>query len=175
MAVPTLDSGRLLLREYAPTDLDNFISILSNRHNLRFLPSTEPWPRANIEKWLESSTAHWRSEGFGWWILEHKDDKKAIGWCGLRSLEATNEVEVLYLLDESYWGKGLATEAAIVSVQYGLKSAGLVEIIGLVLEGNIGSIRVLEKCGFIFQETAQYFNIECLKYSINEKRFTEFF
>ena len=169
MAVPTLDSGRLQLREYSPFDLNIFISILSNPNNLRYLPSTEPWPREKIEQWLESSTVHWLSEGYGWWILEHKGEEKAIGWCGLRCLEETNEVEVLYLLDEQYWGQGLATEAAKLSIEYGFKSVGLKEIIGLVVKENIGSIRVLEKCGFIYQETAEYFNIECLKYSIHNK------
>ena len=175
MLVPTLDTGRLLLREYSPLDLDDFISILSDRSNLRYLPSTEPWPRDKIEKWLESSKVHWQNEGIGWWILEHKGSKKAIGWCGLRKLEETNEVEVLYLLDEPYWGQGLATEAAMISIEYGFESVGLKEIIGLVVKENIGSIRVLEKCGLIFQETAEYFDLECLKYSIDEGRFMEFF
>jgi ribosomal-protein-alanine N-acetyltransferase len=96
MAAPILDSGRLLLREYSPSDLDRFTSILGNRNNLRYLPHTEPWPTETIEKWLESSIEHWKSEGYGWWILEHKGTAKAIGWCGLRRLKETNEVEVLY-------------------------------------------------------------------------------
>jgi ribosomal-protein-alanine N-acetyltransferase len=173
MKIPTLDSGRLILREYSSSDLETFITILSNRNNLRYLPSTEPWPIETVEKWLLSSQSHWLDEGFGWWILEHKIDEKPIGWCGLRRLESTGEVEVLYLIEERYWGQGLATEGAKISIEYGFNSVGLEEIIGLVLEGNIASKRVLENSGLCFQERAEYFKIECLKYWIDTTRFDE--
>jgi RimJ/RimL family protein N-acetyltransferase len=78
-------------------------------------------------------------------------------------------------LDEDHWGQGLATEAARTSVEYGFGTAGLREVIGLVVEGNIGSIRVLEKCGFVFQERAEYFNIECLKHKIDRARYADFY
>jgi ribosomal-protein-alanine N-acetyltransferase len=175
MKIPILDSSRLLLREYSSNDLETFISVLSNRNNLRYLPSTEPWPSETVEKWLLSSQSHWLDEGFGWWILEHKIDERAIGWCGLRKLESTGEVEVLYLIAEEYWGQGLATEGAKISIEYGFNSVSLDEIIGLVLEGNIASNRVLEKSGLCFQERAEYFNLECLKYSIDRPRFVEIY
>ena len=175
MKIPLLDSGRLLLREYSSNDLKTFKTILSNQNNLRYLPSAEPWPSEKVETWLLSSQSHWLDEGFGWWILEHKIDERAIGWCGLRRLESTGEVEVLYLIAEEYWGQGLATEAAKISIEYGFNSAGLDEIIGLVLEGNIASNRVLEKSGLCFQERAEYFNLECLKYSIDRTRFVEIY
>lgn len=175
MKIPTLTSDRLHLRKYSPDDLETFISILSNPNTIKYLPSNEPWPRAKVEKWLLGSRAHWVKEGFGWWILEHKIDERAIGWCGLQKLESTGEVEVLYLLAEEYWGQGLATEGAKLSIEYGFNSVGLDEIIGLVLEGNLASIRVLEKAGLSFRERAEYFNLECLKYGIDKYKFNEIY
>lgn len=128
-----------------------------------------------VEKWLLNSRTHWQAEEFGWWILEYKIDKKAIGWCGLRRLENTDQVELLYLLAEKYWSQGLATEAARVSVEYGFHSVGLEEVICLVLDGNISSSRVLEKCGFCFEVRAEYFNLECFKYKIDRSGFVELY
>jgi ribosomal-protein-alanine N-acetyltransferase len=122
-----------------------------------------------IEKWLLSAKDHWIGEGFGWWILEHKLDQVPVGWSGLRRLPNTDEVEILYLLSESYWGNGLATESARLSLKYGFEEAELSEIIGLVIEGNIGSKRVLEKLGFVFQDVARYFDVECLRYKIMKR------
>ena len=173
MKIPELDSSRLIFREYSSHDLESFVSILSNPNILRYLPSTEPWPSETVEKWLLSSQAHWLNEDFGWWVLEHKIDKKAIGWCGLRKLESTGEVEVLYLIAEEYWGQGLATEGARISIEYGFNSVNLDEIIGLVLNGNIASSRVLEKSGLCYQDRTEYFNIECLKYIIDRRMFVE--
>ncbi len=175
MKIPTLDSGRLLFREYLSKDLEAFITILSNRNNLRYLPNKEPWPDEMVEKWLVSSRSLWLDEGFGLWILEHKLDERVIGWCGLQRLECTGEVEVLYLIAEEYWGQGLATDGAKISLEYGFKSAGLDEIIGLVLEGNIASKRVLEKSGLSFQQRAEYFNLDCYKFIIDRTRFDEFY
>ena len=171
MNIPTLESDRLLLRAYAPEDIEAFVTILSNPNAVQYLPMSEPWPREIVEKWLLSSRSHWLQEGFGWWILEHKDAARAIGWCGLRRLENTGEVEVLYLLAEEYWGHGLATEAARHSIEYGFHSVGLDEIIGLVLEENIASSRVLEKSGLRFWQRATYFGFECLKYRIDRSDF----
>lgn len=173
MKIPGLDSSRLILREFSSNDLESFVSILSNRNNLRYLPSTEPWPSETVEKWLRSSQSHWLNEGFGWWILEHKINERAIGYCGLRKLESTGEVEVLYLIAEEYWGQGLATEGARISIEYGFNSSSLDEIIGLVLDGNIASSRVLEKSGLRYQERTEYVNIECLKYIIDRTMFVE--
>jgi ribosomal-protein-alanine N-acetyltransferase len=175
MKIPTIASDRLRLREYSPDDLETFISILSNPNTIEYLPRNEPWPSATVEKWLLSSRTHWFKEGFGWWILEHKIDERAIGWCGLQKLESTSEVEVLYLLAEEYWGQGLATEGAKLSIEYGFNSVGLDEIIGLVVEGNIASIRVLEKAGLCFQKRAEYFNLECLKYWMDRSKFIEIY
>jgi ribosomal-protein-alanine N-acetyltransferase len=166
MEIPTLESDHLILREYSPDDLESFERILRNRNVIKYLPRTDPWSSDVIEKWLLSAKDHWLEEGFGWWILEDKSDQNTIGWCGLRKLKDTGEVEVLYLLSEEYWGRGLATEAAMMSIQFGFQEAGLSEIIGLVIEENIGSKRVLEKSGFVFQDETRYFDIDCLRYKI---------
>jgi RimJ/RimL family protein N-acetyltransferase len=166
MDIPTLASDRLILRAYSSDDLDSFTRILNNRNVTRYLPRTEPWPTEVIEAWLLSSKKHWLKEGFGWWIVEHKMDQVAIGWCGLQRLEETGEIEVLYLLSEEYWGRGFATEAARMSIEYGFNIAGLDEIIGLVMEENIASKRVLEKVGLSFLDRAETFKTQCLRYKI---------
>jgi len=60
------------------------------------------------------------------------------GWFG--------ELEVTYWLDRRYWGRRLATQAlaAFLQVQ---KSRPLV---GRAAKDNVASIRVLQKCGFVW-------------------------
>ena len=96
-----------------------------------------------------------------------------MGWCGLRVLEDTGEVEVLYLFDKPFWGQGFATEAARRCVEDGFRRAGLKLIIGLTLLGNIASQRVLEKAGLVFVEQAQYFGVTCNRFVIDEARYGE--
>jgi RimJ/RimL family protein N-acetyltransferase len=71
------------------------------------------------------------------------------------SFEQECEQEVGYWIGREYWGKGVATEAlsqflAHVEVRRPLHAA--------VAKHNVGSIRVLEKCGFavVGEEEGEY-------------------
>ena len=55
------------------------------------------------------------------------------------------ELEVTYWIDSSYWGRGLATSALQVFLATVQKKR---PIFGRAAKDNLGSIRVLEKCGF---------------------------
>ncbi len=171
MKVPSVQTECMILRGYSPDDLSSFRSMLSNRGVVRYLPRGDPWPIEIVEKWLHSQKAHWAEEGFGWWILEHKIDSSVIGWCGLRRIEQTEEVEILCLIDEPYWGKGLATETTKFSVEFGFNIIGLTEIIGLVHEHNNAARKVLEKSGLGYMGRAHYFGFDCLKYKIRKVGF----
>lgn len=83
-----------------------------------------------------------------------KSDSSFIGWCGLHFLPVTNETEVGYLLGESWWGKGYATETATASLQYAYKQLNMMQIIALVHSDNKASIRVIEKLGMDFINAA---------------------
>lgn len=74
-----------------------------------------------------------------------------------------------YLLSHQVWGRGFATEAARAAVIYGLETAGLRAIIRLVHPGNIGSIRVLEKCGLTFIDRKVYWDLEMCRYRIESR------
>ena len=78
-----------------------------------------------------------------------------------------------YLLGRPYWGRGLATEAARVSVQYGFESLGVETIVAIVHPDNVASQRVIEKLGMSFTEEAHYFGMDCYDYSLNRSRFVE--
>ncbi len=57
-------------------------------------------------------------------------------------------VEIGYWLGEPFWGKGIATEAVKLIVDYGFKNLDINRIWAGVFAYNDGSKRVLEKNGF---------------------------
>lgn len=72
----------------------------------------------------------------------------------LVSFMMEGEREVGYWLGRKFWGKGIATEALS-------QFLGVVEtrpLFGRVAKHNLGSRRVLEKCGFIVVGEDQYKN-----------------
>ena len=175
MEIPTEYTRRLVLRGFVPDDRDFLHTILGTPGVLQYFPSTEPWPLDMVQKWMDSQQEHWDEHGFGWFAVEYRETSHLIGWCGLRVLDETEEIEVLYLLDKAHWGKGLATEAARWCVEDGFRNYDLDFVIGLTHLENIASQKVLEKAGLVFRNQASYFGIECRRYVIDRVRFQEFY
>jgi ribosomal-protein-alanine N-acetyltransferase len=56
--------------------------------------------------------------------------------------------EIGYWIGEPFWNKGIATEAVKSITDYGLNELNYMRIHTGVFEYNIGSMKVLEKCGY---------------------------
>ncbi len=56
--------------------------------------------------------------------------------------------EIGYWLSEDYWGQGVISEVLPVLVQYIFRNTGVNRIYACVLEGNTGSMKVLERAQF---------------------------
>ncbi len=56
--------------------------------------------------------------------------------------------EVGYWIGEDYWGKGYATSAVNLMVEYAFKELGLLRVYACVFSFNTASMRVVEKAGF---------------------------
>jgi RimJ/RimL family protein N-acetyltransferase len=63
----------------------------------------------------------------------------------ISKFEMEGDAEITYWIDRNFWGKGIATAA----LQNLLAIEGARPIFGRVAFDNLGSQRVLEKCGFI--------------------------
>ena len=86
----------------------------------------------------------------GRWAIHTKADNTFIGWCGLKHLAETNEIDLGYRLLPECWGQGFATEAAKHTLDYGLHALNLQIITARAKIENTASIKVLEKTGMQF-------------------------
>lgn len=99
--------------------------------------------------YLQRNLEHWRSRGFGIWMLRTAEGAFA-GRAGLRQVEVEGEpeVELAYALVAELHGRGLATEIARAILEIAFDRLGLEDLIAFTLPTNLGSRRVIEKCGF---------------------------
>jgi RimJ/RimL family protein N-acetyltransferase len=56
--------------------------------------------------------------------------------------------EIGYWLGESYWGKGVTTEALVLVTEYAFTQLNMLRLFALPFADNIPSTRVLEKAGY---------------------------
>lgn len=163
-----LETDRLLLREFVESDAEAFFQLNSDPEVLRFVPDK---PLLSVDQARQILIVHpladYGKYGFGRGACVLKTTGEQIGFAGLKYLEELGEVDVAFRLMRPYWGLGLATEAAQASVRLGFTQLGLERIIGLVMPENLASVRVLEKTGLRYTETAMFWGSEFSKYVID--------
>jgi ribosomal-protein-alanine N-acetyltransferase len=156
-----------ILRPMQVSDLAALATLWADPDVTRFLPSRGvPIPREKVEKAIHAFVAHWQQWGYGTWAIAPTLSSELIGYCGLRYLHELNEVEVLYGLARTYWGRGIATQAAKAAMTYGFNVANLDRVIALTLPENQASRRVIEKAGLRYEKQIHVFNLDALCYSI---------
>lgn len=172
MPTPTIETEHLLMRPFCVEDLDALTRILSKPEVMRYIADGQPRSQEQTRATLQRILQHWERYGFGWWALVYTVDNCLAGWGGLKRLdEELPEVEVLYMLDTPYWGKGLATEAAQASLRYGFETLKLDRIVALAYPENLASQRVMEKIGMHYEKTAGYHGIIAVWYAITSYQF----
>lgn len=164
MSVPTIETKRLRLRPFNLEDSVPLHKMLEVEGVLQYFPSPDPPHLERVEKLVQRQIDHWGQHGYAWWAVESQADNHLIGWSGLQYLPETDEIEIGYLLARPYWGTGLATEGALVGMNFGFEKLEISTIIGIVHPENLASQRVLEKIGLQFQEETEYFGMDCFKY-----------
>jgi len=149
-----LETPRLILRHQVPADLDDLWALYCDPEITKYIPDA-PRTREEAREELEwHMNGHHRNPDLGLWATIRKETDKFIGRCGLLpwTIEDQQEVEVAYTIARSYWGQGLATEAAQAILQYGFEILNLSRLVSLIEPENIASQRVAEKIGMTFEK-----------------------
>jgi ribosomal-protein-alanine N-acetyltransferase len=78
-------------------------------------------------------------------------DGEAVGGIGVHLLDDVRRrsAEIGYWLSESYWGNGIVTDAVSSLIPVAFERFDIVRLQAGIFSNNPGSMRVLEKCGFI--------------------------
>lgn len=91
-----------------------------------------------------------RVQGWSFWYLVLNDTNELIGLCGFKGLPDVNgSVEIGYSVLKQYQNSGLATEAVTRLVSWAFGHPGVTEVSAETLPYLRGSIRVMEKNGFV--------------------------
>jgi ribosomal-protein-alanine N-acetyltransferase len=168
--MPELLTQRLRMRQYTRADADEHLRVISGAEFRRYFPPPPP-TRDTVLVGIGRFIEHWYQFGYGVWALELKSDASFVGYCGLRHLPRTDEVELLYGIDRAHWRTGLTTEAARASLRYGFEHMNFGRIMAVTDPQNAGSRGVMRKCAMRYEKDAVYFDVDCVYYAINRDDF----
>ena len=84
------------------------------------------------------------------WAIILKDKKRHIGNIKLGHINGINGFADIGIIigEKSFWGKGLATEAIKLVVNYAFSQLNLQKLIAGANKNNLGSIKIFRKDGF---------------------------
>ncbi|MBB6048408.1 GNAT family N-acetyltransferase [Armatimonas rosea] len=144
-----LTGDRVCLRGVALTDTDAVFAIWSDPEAMRYWSHPPYTERAQAEAKLTGDLASSAAGSALPWAITLVGDDQLIGMCTLHQIDLSNgRAEVGYLLGRSYWGQGLATEAASLVIDYAFTTLGLRRLEADIDPRNTGSQRLLERLGF---------------------------
>lgn len=171
MIIPTLTDSLLSLRPLQPRDAAQLHSIYQQEGVLKYFPIPAPPPLERLERFILAQQSHWIKYGYGNWGILPDGEQEIIGWAGLQYLPELDETELGFLLARPFWGKGLATEAAMLSVQFGFETCCLDHLVALVHPENHASQTVINKNNFQYIETIPLWGIQLMRYKLERMNY----
>lgn len=158
-----IETKRLAIRQWEPDDWTRFRPLVTDPRVLEYLCS-EPWSDEQTQEFISRQIEFTNSRGWAGWPVIHREDHRLIGFCGFGD-EVPPDVQIGWRFLPEYWGRGLATEAAMAFMQYGFDSFHFARLVAVAQPANRRSIRVMEKLGMTFEKLLTYKGVEVVCYA----------
>ncbi|MBJ9977882.1 GNAT family N-acetyltransferase [Pseudomonas sp. S75] len=147
----TLQSARLILRQWQDDDLPAFAEMCADPQVMRYFPA--PLSRLECAALIGRVRGHFNEYGYGLWALERMDSGAFIGLTGLLNVnfEApfAPAVEVGWRLARRHWGQGFASEAAWTCLRCAFAQLHLDEVVSFASQHNVPSQKVMQAIGMV--------------------------
>lgn len=138
-----LQSQRLLLRRPSEQDADMMFELGSDEETVKDLT----WGPIKEKSEAVKNVREYYMPNPYLFIIQLKENGKAIGVMDVRMKEANQSLTFGYMLNRAYWNQGYMTETLGLIIQLAFCRLGLNRVEGAHYIGNEGSGRVMEKCG----------------------------
>ena len=153
MAMESVETRRLILRQWNEHDLGDFARHYADEEDARFVGGQK-----NLEEaWrhLALQIGHWKLKGFGYWAVEEKDTNAFVGCVGLWQSPGWPELELGYWLLKEHQGKGYAHEACLRCVEYAREVLDAASLVSYIDARNEASIRLAKRLGAVYEGTME--------------------
>ncbi|NJK79487.1 MAG: GNAT family N-acetyltransferase [Chloroflexaceae bacterium] len=152
MHIPVLQTSRLTLRPFVADDAAALFAYASAPEFSQYVEYSSPTTLTETRDFLEHVLLPGNPDVFSWAVCRH-DQSDVIGTVQV-SRDVPDAVTVYYDISHTLYGRGYTTEALQAVLRWCLVCLPEVQhFYGDTVVSNIGSRRVLEKCGFVFYKS----------------------
>ena len=150
-----LETPRLILREYQLSDLPSIHAYASQSLTVRY-ENWGPNSYLDTQQFLQQTQrTREQTPRYAYELsIERKEDGRQMGGCELAISQENDSIAAIgYVINPIFWNQGYATEVTSALVRFGLKHLRLSHIRATCDSRNVASKRVLEKAGFLLEQT----------------------
>ena len=141
------ETRRLIVRRLKISDLDAFHKMQSNPKVMQYVTGKVKSLGAHQKELIRLINFYEKEENDFWiYAVVRKSDNEFLGTVALIKDDEGND-ELGYRFLEKYWRKGYGLEVCQGLIAY-CQSIKIPVLIGYVVDKNIGSSKILEKCNF---------------------------
>jgi ribosomal-protein-alanine N-acetyltransferase len=160
-----LSSERLTTRFITVEDIPVWAEFYHHPEATRFLHVStwfsndlNPDPLRLSEFIIRKQLARYAEQRYGLQVILEKERATFLGLCGLvtQEVDGEQELEVGYHLLPAYWGRGYATEAAQMFLDFAKTNQLADSVISLINPENIPSRRVAERNGLTIDKFTRW-------------------
>lgn len=160
-----LQSERLVTRKLVENDIETWVEFFGDSEAVEFLYLPSLGLSSDLEyatHMIKKQLERYEDKRFGHQALIDKRTNEFIGLCGLltQEVDGEKEIEVGYHIMKKYWGKGYATEAAKLFIDYAFENDLALSIVSVIDVDNIRSQRVAEKNGLTVHKKTKWLDDE---------------
>ena len=168
-AVPSLDTPRLRLRQFAEADFDDYAALCADAEVMRYVSDQGPLSREDAWRQLAMLAGHWSLRGYGMWAVEELASGAFVGRVGLHYPEGWPEPEIGWALAHRYWGRGYAFEAATAALRVAFATLDWSRAVSLISPPNLRSIRLAGRLGARFERSLVVRGHELSLYAVERR------
>lgn len=143
-----IETARLGMRHFTLDDIEDYFELGSDPDIIKYAQDRPMADHAEARRvMLDAPLTDYRKYGYGRYAVIYLQTGELIGFCGMKYMPELDMNELGYRYKRRFWGQGIGTEAGDAMLEHAHADLGLDEAVALILEENIGSIRVAEKLG----------------------------
>jgi RimJ/RimL family protein N-acetyltransferase len=142
---PVLETERLILRLPRLSDFEAYAAMGQDEENMRFIGGAAPRAVA-WRKFLQMPGA-WVLQGFAMFAVEEKATSRWLGQLGPWQPEGWPGTEVGWAFAREAQGRGFATEAGAVAIDWAFENLGWSEVIHSIHPDNTPSQELARRLG----------------------------
>ena len=149
---PRIETERFILRKFNDQDISDLHKILSDDIVNTYLPWFVSKTIDDTKQFLEKRIyPEYQKEVSYFYAIEFKETHKVLGYVDITDIDLELKCGDLgYGIHRDYWRQGIASEASLALIEQA-KTDGFDFLTATCDQKNIGSGKVMQKCGMSYQ------------------------